>query len=75
MTDFVPDTGCDVAPRCLECPLPACKYDDPAAYRQATQRNLDRLVRQARHDTGLGAARLGRQFGVSERTVYRILQR
>jgi hypothetical protein len=23
------DTGCELAPRCLECPLPMCKYDDP----------------------------------------------
>ena len=26
------DTGCDVAPACLSCPLSACKHDDPAAY-------------------------------------------
>ena len=23
------DTGCDLAPSCLECPLALCKYDDP----------------------------------------------
>jgi hypothetical protein len=22
-----PDRGCDLAPRCLECPLPQCRYD------------------------------------------------
>jgi hypothetical protein len=26
--DSVPtDTGCEVAPLCLECPLPKCRYD------------------------------------------------
>ena len=23
------DTGCEVSPSCLNCPLPRCKYDDP----------------------------------------------
>ena len=23
------DTGCEFSPRCLECPLPACRYDLP----------------------------------------------
>ena len=23
------DTGCEVSPSCLNCPLPQCKYDDP----------------------------------------------
>lgn len=22
-----PDTGCNIAPKCLECPLPICKFD------------------------------------------------
>lgn len=26
--DPPPDTGCDVAPACLECPLPECIYVD-----------------------------------------------
>ena len=24
------DTGCEVSSSCLDCPLPQCKYDDPA---------------------------------------------
>lgn len=23
------DDGCSIAPRCLDCPLPACRYDLP----------------------------------------------
>ena len=26
---YYPDTGCNLSPSCLECHLPACKYDDP----------------------------------------------
>ena len=32
--DIMEADGCDVHPHCLECPLPACKYDDPRAYRR-----------------------------------------
>ena len=24
------DTGCEVSDSCLDCPLPMCRYDDPA---------------------------------------------
>jgi len=24
---YPPDRGCDLAPRCLECPFPQCRYD------------------------------------------------
>lgn len=27
------DTGCSLAPRCLECPLPRCRYDEPTPAR------------------------------------------
>ena len=27
--DFVADDGCEYSSSCLQCPLPACKYDDP----------------------------------------------
>lgn len=29
------DTGCEVAPWCLECPLPRCKYEDSAGRERA----------------------------------------
>jgi hypothetical protein len=27
------DNGCEVSPKCIECPLPACRYDDPRAFK------------------------------------------
>ncbi len=29
------DTGCEVSPSCLNCPLPQCKYDDPVWFQRA----------------------------------------
>ena len=26
------DDGCEVSPKCLECPLPLCRYDDPQGF-------------------------------------------
>ena len=28
------DTGCEVSPSCLTCPLPQCKYDDPVWFQR-----------------------------------------
>lgn len=30
--DVVRDDGCDVSPRCVDCPLKTCRYDDPREY-------------------------------------------
>lgn len=30
------DEGCDLAPSCLNCPFPACRYDMPKGIRHAT---------------------------------------
>lgn len=32
-SDIYADHGCSVAPSCLNCPLPVCKYDAPRANR------------------------------------------
>ena len=46
-TGYVMDTGCQVAPLCLDCPLPACRYDDDTWYKnwkrkQLTEKKLDK---------------------------------
>ena len=30
------DTGCSLSPRCLDCPLPRCRYDEPGGAREQT---------------------------------------
>ena len=71
------DEGCHLHPSCLECPLPHCVYDDPPEagglrrrYKWARDQEVLHLYRQ-----GQQAAGLAHRFGISERSVYRIVRR
>lgn len=68
------DDGCDVAPACLQCPLPRCKYDDPGWYQRELRGQRDQRILEARRAEGLTVPQLSRRFGVSQRTVFRALQ-
>ncbi len=63
------DDGCEIAPKCLECPLPACRYDLPPKRAGALMREaeLRRLLAQ-----GLTADQAAVVMGVSRRTVFRL---
>ena len=69
------DEGCDLFPACLRCPLPQCRYDEPGRLqreaRQGRDREVLRLACQGRRSPG----ELAVVFGMSVRTVYRILKR
>lgn len=69
------DDGCEVAPSCLRCPLPQCKYDDPTVYHLWLQESRDRKVIQVKRAENLTLAQLAQHFEVSERTIQRILAR
>ena len=69
------DEGCSVSPSCLRCPLPWCKYDDPAAYHRELRLSRDREVMQVKRNEGKTVPQLARHFGLSERTIHRILER
>lgn len=68
------DDGCDLAPRCLECPFVVCRYDLPpgAGIRQIANRARDVAIAEARADGELPDA-IAERFGVSRRTVFRVL--
>ncbi|MBI4305573.1 MAG: hypothetical protein HY678_04565 [Chloroflexi bacterium] len=68
------DDGCDVSPTCLNCPLPVCKYDDPEFLRRTTRNARDEAILDARRREQLSVVSLAERFGVSTRTVHRILQ-
>jgi hypothetical protein len=69
-----PDTGCEVAPSCLHCPLPVCVLDRfPQPRRHARQLRDRRLRGLAAH--GWSTARLARRFGLSGSQVRRIRAR
>ena len=68
------DTGCDLAPSCLRCPLARCRYDEPGGARRLLQSSRDGAVRQRREE-GAGIDALAREFDISRRSVFRILAR
>ena len=68
------DTGCDVHPSCLTCPLVRCRYDEPGGARKLFSEDRDRaIVSMQREGVPVGA--IARRFGVSKRTVFRALAR
>lgn len=65
------DTGCDVAPRCLACPLPVCRFDVRGGARAILNRTRDPEILAAL-DAGEHADTIAARFHVSRRTVFRI---
>ncbi len=77
LPEFYPyrDDGCEVSPSCLNCPLPKCKYDDPGWYQRERRRQREQQVLQIMARESLTVPEVARRFGVSQRTVFRILKR
>ena len=69
------DTGCEVALTCLTCPLPQCKFDDPAWYHAYRRHGRDLEVLDAFQADGLNVRQVAERFNVSSRTVHRALRR
>lgn len=66
------DSGCDVHPSCLTCPLPRCRYEEPGGLRALLNKTRDEQI-AAQRATGMPVAELATRFGVSRRTVFRVL--
>ena len=81
LTDVVPerypyrDEGCEVSTSCLRCPLPQCKYDDPAWFQRQKHNERDKEVVTALREYGLSVAEVAAHFALSQRTIFRILRR
>lgn len=69
-----PDTGCKVAPRCLECPLERCRYDTPGGMTTVQRERFDDRVAALRAE-GRTIRAIARAEGVAPRTVQRSLKR
>jgi hypothetical protein len=68
------DTGCDLYPSCLRCPLPRCRYDEPGGAGGILRTGRDAaILRLADHD-GMAVDRIAEMFGLSRRTVFRVLR-
>lgn len=63
------DDGCEIAPRCLECPLPLCRHDMPPKRAGALLRETQ--LRELLAD-GLTPDQAAVEMGVSRRTIFRL---
>lgn len=69
------DTGCSVAPKCLECPLPRCIYEDGALDEIRSQRVEVRNQQiYSLRQQGLSVDEIAQLHGLSNRSVWRILK-
>ena len=68
------DTGCSIAPSCLNCPLDVCIEDDPLQFQREEKAKRDADIRRRRR-AGEMVMVIAVSVGVSKRTVYRAVQR
>jgi hypothetical protein len=67
------DTGCELAPSCVRCPLVRCRYDEPGGARKLLLGSRDETLRRRRREDGVAIEALAVEFGLSRRSVFRIL--
>ncbi len=72
-TDYA-DTGCDLYPSCLSCPLPRCRYEDSGGAPAILRTGRDATILKLATQDGLGVERLAEMFGLSRRTIFRVLR-
>ncbi len=70
-----PDRGCEVSPKCIDCPLPTCKYDNPADYKTEKRKARHALIAQAVETEKLTKIEAAERFQCTPRSVFRIMQR
>ena len=69
------DTGCEVSGACLDCPLPHCKYDDPACFQRNRRLARDFKIWSAMQQHDLTVEEAAERFEVTVRTIFRIMRR
>ena len=66
------DDGCEVSASCLTCPLPRCRYEEPGGLRAILNERRDQQIIELRA-RGVSVDSLADRFGISRRTVFRVL--
>lgn len=69
------DEGCELSASCLNCPFPDCVYTEPGGRRRWLKGLRDEEVFKLSTSQGKGVRELAVVFGVSRRTIQRILKR
>ena len=65
------DTGCEVSPSCISCPLPACIHEEFRGLTRLRKRERDVEIIALRES--MSANDIAAHFKVSRKTVYRVL--
>ena len=76
LPDGVPyrDTGCEINPSCLRCPLARCQFDEPESERRKLIIDArDREIAFIRRRHGATIKDLASAYGLTRRTVFRII--
>lgn len=68
---YYKDTGCDIHPACLTCPLPRCRYDLPPKTALAIVQAMKLRELVARGETVARAASI---LGISRRSAFRAVK-
>ena len=68
---YIQDTGCEVSPTCLGCPLSQCKDDDREWYVRWRKRGKLLLVGQVMERESLTTQEAARRFRIAVRTAQR----
>ena len=68
------DSCCDLYPSCLHSPLPRCRYDDPAGAAGMLRTGRDASILRLAERDGMPVDRLAEMFGLSRRTIFRVLR-
>lgn len=72
-TDYA-DTGCDLYPSCLHCPLPRCRYDEPGGAPAMLRGGRDAAILRLAAGSAMTVDQLAEAFGLSRRTIFRVLR-
>lgn len=68
------DRGCDLYPSCLNCPLPRCRYEEPGGAAGMLRGGRDAAILRLSGQDGVSVDRLAEMFGLSRRTIFRVLR-
>ena len=68
------DEGCEFAGSCLNCPFTKCIYEEPRGRQRWLKRQRDKEIVRLFNTEGKGVKELAPMFGLSQRTVQRVLK-
>jgi hypothetical protein len=69
------DDGCALCPSCLRCTLPKCRHDVQAEGKRTARLLRDREILRQRKVHGKTVTELAQSYGLSKRTIQRIIRR